>query len=29
MGRFTHGHDTVDLRAAQTQLALIQPLSDD
>ena len=29
MGRFTEGHDTADLRAAQTQLALIQTLSDD
>jgi adenylate cyclase len=29
VGRFTEGHDTADLRAAQTQLALIQPLSND
>ena len=29
MGRFTDGHDTADLRAAQTQLALIQPPCDD
>ena len=26
MDRFTEGHDTPDLRAAQTQLALVQPL---
>ena len=25
VGRFTEGHDTADLRAAQTQLSLIQP----
>jgi adenylate cyclase len=29
VGRFTEGHDTADLRAAQSQLALVQPLSDD
>ncbi len=29
VGRFTEGHDTVDLRAAQTQLALVQPLAND
>ena len=28
-GRFTEGHDTVDLRAAQTQLSLIDPPADD
>jgi len=29
LGRFTEGHDTADLRAAQTQLSLIQPPTDD
>jgi DNA-binding winged helix-turn-helix (wHTH) protein/predicted ATPase len=29
MGRFTEGHDTADLRAAQTQLALVQTPSND
>ena len=29
VGRFTEGHDTVDLRAAQTQLSLIDPPADD
>ena len=28
-GRFTEGHDTADLRAAQTQLSLIHPPTDD
>ena len=29
VGRFTEGHDTADLRAAQTQLSLIHPPTDD
>ena len=29
VGRFTEGHDTADLRAAKTQLSLIQPPTDD
>jgi DNA-binding winged helix-turn-helix (wHTH) protein/predicted ATPase len=29
VGRFSEGHDTADLRAAQTQLSLIQPPSGD
>ena len=29
VGRYTEGHDTADLRAAQTQLSLIDPPTDD
>jgi len=29
LGRFSEGHDTVDLRAAQTQLSLVHPPADD
>ena len=29
VGRFTEGHDTADLRAAQTQLSVIHPPTDD